>query len=133
MIYVDVGSGYHPYKKFKTCDLQYSCTYYDIKEIENKSVNLFRCRNVIHHVNDLNEFLGTLATKLVAKGTLIIIDCLHKDFSANVFLDILWYRGIKQNHDIFIAKEYRTIPLTAFTMIYQSIRGGKLWIKLQKK
>lgn len=111
---IDFGSGYNPKKGYKTCDIVTNPRldyWYDGQDtiigLEESSVDVFYLRNVIHHIPDLRRTLTVIRKYLKCKGRLIIVDCNKSHFCANVILDKIWYRYIRNDNNIFIAESYR--------------------------
>ena len=114
---IDYGSGYSPYNGYKTEDvtgfpnLDFLIVNNKIfnkdSEISKDSVNGFRLRNVIHHIKDLEDLFSNLKSYLQLGGTIEIIECSKQNFTANFFLDFLWYRVIIPRYDIWFSKGYR--------------------------
>jgi hypothetical protein len=130
---IDIGSGYNPAVGYKTLDSNYSSNYHDIEELP--SVDVFRCRNVIHHIQNLNLFFKQLHEKLKNNGKIIIIEPIEEFYKQNLFLDNLWYRWINKRNDIYISNSYRDylqIAKVFFKIKKTKIRKEKRWTILQK-
>ena len=112
---IDFGSGYNPQKDYKTCDITYApfLDYvYDrdkniILDCDENSVDEFFMRNVVHHIEDLEETFSCIKRYLKENGTLKIVDARKEDFLKNVILDILWYRYVTPRYDIWFSTYYR--------------------------
>ena len=120
MLKIDFGSGYNPKIGYCTCDIttspfldfvSHDNKIYNRKgEIKSNSVDTIHCRNVLHHIKDLDNLLNNFYKYLKQDGTLEIIDCSKDFFYKNVILDIFWYKwfdGGKRN--IWFSKNYRNI------------------------
>lgn len=117
MLKIDFGSGYNPKKGFKTCDftmspfLDYITKNYKIYdksgEIKEKSVNVFRCRNVLHHIKNIELLIKNFNKYLKKNGKLIIIDCRKEYYYANWCMDNLWYRYVIPRPEVWISNKYR--------------------------
>lgn len=109
MLKIDFGSGYNPYKNYKTCDITYSpCLDYvydvninKILGLKKNSVNIFRLKNVLHHTN-INLIAQCLYKYLKQNGKVIIIEPKEKYYDSNRCLDIFWYRYIYPRYEISI-------------------------------
>jgi len=120
MLKIDFGSGYNLKKDYRSCDFITSPGldfFYDKnknmiidktgKEIEDESVDVFRIRNVIHHITDIKPLIYYLYKKLKRDGVLFIIDCKEEFYLKNTILDIIWYRFLKNYNEIKIIPYYR--------------------------
>jgi len=136
MICIDLGSGYNPKKGYKTCDVNAYCNYYDINEIKNNSVDVFHIRNVLHHVENLDEFISKIYKKLKIGGKIHLIDCSEEAYSSNLYLDRLWYRWITNRKDIYISPKYRDIfsyfNNNKFKIISNKKKNEKIILKIIK-
>lgn len=116
-LFIDFGSGYNPKEGYKTCDfinmpfLDYVAIdnriYDGIKEIEDKSVDIIYCRNVLHHIKDLNSLFQNFYRYLKDDGKLEIIECSKQAYYANWFLDTLWYRYVIPRKEVWFSDKYR--------------------------
>ena len=114
MLKIDFGSGYNPYKNYKTCDITnapFLDYYYDRKQniilnLEQKSVDIFRLKNVLHHC-DINKVIECLKKYLKDDGKIIIIEPTVKNYEKNRCLDIFWYRYIYRRCEISIPSKKR--------------------------
>lgn len=109
---LDFGSGYKPEPGFMTCDIGGSSAldYYfkDNKITCNKETfDVIRCRNVLHHVEDLNRLFKEFWRALKPGGGIIIVEPRQEIFQENVALDHLWYRLVMPRYEVWYAKEYR--------------------------
>ena len=104
---LDFGSGYGACSGWATLDFGMKCTYNDISEIPDNSITKIRFRNVLHHIENVESLFQALKRKFRNNVKIIIIECRKEFFDKNVFLDILWYRGIIPNPNMYIAREYR--------------------------
>lgn len=107
MVFVDIGSGYNPRPGFKTCDDNFNCDFYSVREIPENSVDVFNCRNVVHHVEDVFNFSQNMFNKMKENSAIVITDCRRENYNTNFFLDVLWYRYVFQRPNIFICSQYR--------------------------
>lgn len=115
MLRIDFGSGYNPKKGFKTCDITqspYLDYFYDIKnnkiyDLEEQSVDVFYCKNVIHHCKDIKNTINTLYKYLKKDGILEIIEPTKENYESNRSLDIFWYRYIILRPEIYIPPQKR--------------------------
>lgn len=107
MLKIDFGSGYNPYKDYKTCDITFSpyLDYvYDEKNniiigLETNSVNIFRLKNVLHHC-DIEKVILCLKKYLKTNGMVKIIEPKKEYYESNRCLDIFWYRYIYPRYEI---------------------------------
>lgn len=109
---LDFGSGYNPKDGYKTCDIYgYVDYYFDPIEYKiNSNDNEFdviRCRNVIHHIKDLNKLSEEFNRVLKKGGILEIIEVNKDNFSSNYFLDYLWYRYVIPRYEVWFCNYYR--------------------------
>ena len=104
---LDFGSGFNPKKGYKTLDRLYGCDYYNISELENKSVTKLHMRNVLHHIEDIDKLFDELEPKLHNDVEITIIECNKDHYKQNYFLDVLWYVFINNDKKMFISKKYR--------------------------
>lgn len=117
MVKIDFGSGYNPKKGYKTCDftmlpfldyISINNKIYDKNgEIKESSISKIRCRNVIHHIKNLDELFYNFNRYLKKNGKLEIIDCREEYYYANWFMDNLWYRYIIPRPEVWFSNEYR--------------------------
>lgn len=129
MLKIDFGSGYNPYKGYKTCDITYSpfLDYvYDknlniILGLEENSVDIFRLKNVLHHC-DINNVVLCFKKYLKNDGLIEIIEPTKENYESNRCLDIFWYRYIYPRYEISIPPikriDYTTIFLKHNFTIY---------------
>ena len=110
--FLDFGSGYNPKKNWKTCDIYGYVDYY-FDPIEYKidaDDNIFdgiMCRNVIHHIKDLNKLSKEFSRVMKSSSSLFIIESNKEHYSSNYYLDYLWYRYIIPRYEIWFSNEYR--------------------------
>lgn len=143
---IDIGSGYNPAKGYKTADIT-GMPYLDylIKddkiysrhgELKENSVDMFKLRNTIHHVENLNILLNNLFKYLKPNGIIKIIDCNKEHYFSNYCLDNLWYRYVIPRKEIFIANTYRDYTNLAkkigFNLLNRTSKNEKEFIILQK-
>lgn len=132
MICVDFGSGHNPRKGFIPCDVTGNTElYYDddqneIVGLESK-VDIFYLRNVVHHLPSIEYVILCLKKYLKPNGKIVVIEPTKEAYKANIFLDILWYRGITQRKDIRIYeyREYEQKFLKYFNRKKKIIDGCK--------
>lgn len=114
MLKIDFGSGYNPKKGYKTCDITYA-PYLDyvydknlniILNLKEKSVDIFRLKNVLHHC-DIEKVIICLKKYLRDDGKIEIIEPQKKFYEANRCLDIYWYRYIYPRYEISIPSKTR--------------------------
>lgn len=125
-LFIDYGSGYNPKKGYKTCDfttnpcLDYNVIDYKIYnkdgELPHKSVSIFRLRNVIHHIPNLQKLFENLKNYLMDDGVIEIIDVNEEHYKQNLCLDNLWYRYVNKRNDIWISQNYRDYAKIASKM-----------------
>lgn len=116
MICVDFGSGHNPRKGFLSCDITSNADlYYNTETFEienfNEKVDLINVRNVVHHLPDIKRTMNSLKKYLTKNGKIVIIEPSKENFKTNLFLDVLWYRGINKREDIeiFNYRDYHKI------------------------
>ena len=134
-MFVDFGSGYNPYKNFKTCDVSYNCSFHSIKDILDNSCKLIRCRNVMHHIKDLEEIFNEFNRVLIKGGKLIIIDCSKEHYKTNLLLDNIYYKSIAKNYDIWYSNKYRDLTKYVnnnFSITKNLEIRSKVWTTLRK-
>jgi len=115
MFKLDFGSGYNPEKGYYKCDITRSPTIdflfdrysYTIIDIEDSSIDLIRCKNVIHHVKDLEHLFIEFNRVLKVGGIVNIIEPTKDNYMTNKILDIIWYRFLVQRYDIWFSNNYR--------------------------
>jgi len=120
---LDFGSGYNPQKGYSTCDVT-SSPYLDFlfdgekiisretgSEVRDNTFEEIHCKNVLHHVEDVEKLLNYLKNKLTFGGQLIIIDSNKSSYQRNLILDLLWYRFVIPTYEIWFSKEYRDLHL----------------------
>jgi len=109
---LDFGSGYNPKSDYETCDIYgYVDHYFDPVEykidVKDKSFDIIRCRNVIHHIKDLSKLSFEFSRILKDGGILEITEARKEHYRANYFLDWLWYRFIIPRYEIWFSRKYR--------------------------
>jgi ubiquinone/menaquinone biosynthesis C-methylase UbiE len=116
---IDFGSGFNPHDGYATCDpfhpmadVVYDAHAYRM-DADDGTVGEILCRNVLHHVPDLDRLFGEFARVLRPGGTVIAVEPRQEAFAANVLLDRLWYRGVVPRPEIWIAEEYRDYTAVA--------------------
>ncbi len=113
-IKIDFGSGYNPKEGYLTCDITYSpyLDYvYDIENnkilgLEEKSVDEFYLKNVLHH-SDIEAVAKCLFQYLKRDGIITIIEPLPEKYDSNRCLDIYWYRYIYPRYEYKIPPFHR--------------------------
>lgn len=143
---IDIGSGYNPAKGYKTADIT-GMPYLDylIKddkiysrhgELKENSVDKFKLRNTVHHIENLNILFNNLFKYLKPNGIIEIIDCNKEHYFSNYCLDNLWYRYVIPRKEIFIANTYRDYTNLArkinFKVLNRTSKNEKEFITLQK-
>ena len=92
---LDFGSGYNPEKDFKTCDIYGNVDYYFDPESyrinTDDKFDYIRCRNVIHHIKDIDKLSQEFNRLLTDGGTLEIID-VRKEYT--FIFDDVGSRGV---------------------------------------
>jgi ubiquinone/menaquinone biosynthesis C-methylase UbiE len=129
MPYLDFGSGYNPKDGYLKCDFTYSPTLdfifdnqkYKIINAENKYFDIIRCKNVIHHIQDIRKLFLEFQRVLKINGKLIIIEPSEKNYKTNLILDILWYRFIIPRYEIWFSNKYRD-----YASYLEELNFGKL-------
>ena len=133
MLKIDFGSGYNPEKGYKTCDFTYS-PFLDyaynrsdnkIYDLEEKSVDIFRLKNVLHHC-DIEKVVKCLSNYLKDDGEIIIIEPNKENYSSNRGLDILWYRYIYPRYEIPIP------PVKRFNYVEEFIKNNFYVFSVEK-
>jgi len=108
---LDFGSGYNPKAGFKTCDINgYVDYYFDMisyKVDTDDKFDYIRCRNVIHHIKDIDKLSKEFNRLLKDDGVLEIIDVREEYYSENYYLDYLWYRFVIPRHEVWFCEQYR--------------------------
>lgn len=143
MLKIDFGSGYNPYPGYKTCDITASPFldfFYDGKEIvgcKENSVTEFYLRNVVHHIQNLEEVFAMLQLYLKKNGTIKIIEARKDYYKQNVILDIIWYRYVIPRREIWFSTFYRNyfeiLKKVGFELVeqrYEKEKEVSLWRKL---
>jgi ubiquinone/menaquinone biosynthesis C-methylase UbiE len=129
LMILDFGSGYNPKQGFKTCDITSNPMldyHFDVEtyriNCEDSVFDYIRCKNVLHHVEDLNRLYKEFQRVLKPNGQLYIYEPNKNGFEANVYLDKLWYNSINRI-EIYIAEQYRDYEKLAlqrdFTLIFK--------------
>lgn len=111
---LDYGSGSQPKEGFLTSDFvgtpnyDYYIKNYKVVGAKAHSFDIIHCRNVIHHIPELelpllfNEF-----KRLLKYGGKLVISEPRKEFHLqNKILDVIWYRFITYDRNIMIPQEY---------------------------
>jgi len=113
-ILLDYGSGSKPKKEYKTSDMTGSPRFdfhiqnYRVQDLENGEVDSLHCRNVIHHIRpeDLKKVFREFERLVRKGGKLIISEPMEKYFIQNKILDLIWYRFLYYDRDIYLPREY---------------------------
>jgi ubiquinone/menaquinone biosynthesis C-methylase UbiE len=129
MLKIDFGSGYSHNKEYKTCDITYMPNLdYVYDSIANeiigcneKSVDEFYLRNVVHHIPDLEKTFRCLHRYLKRKGLIKIIDARKEYYKQNIILDIIWYRYVIPRYDIWFSTHYRDYFKTLVELNFERI------------
>jgi ubiquinone/menaquinone biosynthesis C-methylase UbiE len=108
---LDFGSGYNPQKDYLTCDFTFApfLDYvFDGSNISCKNEEFveIRCKNVIHHISDIESIIKEFNRCLKINGILEIIEVNELHYVSNLCLDILWYRYVIPRYEIKINLEY---------------------------
>jgi len=85
-------------------------------ELPHNSVSIFRLRNVIHHIPNLQKLFENLKNYLRDDGVIEIIDVNEEHYKQNLCLDNLWYRYVNKRNDIWISQNYRDYAKIACKM-----------------
>jgi ubiquinone/menaquinone biosynthesis C-methylase UbiE len=110
---VDFGSGYNPEPGYLTCDpfnpmSDIACSAADYKmDAKPETIDVIRCRNVLHHIPDLDRLFDEFGRVLKSEAELIVIEPHPAAFKVNTLLDHLWYRFVNFRPEIWITPEYR--------------------------
>ena len=115
MFKLDFGSGYSPTDGYFTCDIEPAFTLdylYNIEQnkiigINDSSVDCIKCRNVIHHVQDLGALVLEFKRILKTNGIIEITEPNELSYDANNVLDYVWYRYIIPRYNIWFSPKYR--------------------------
>lgn len=141
---LDYGSGRKYPMNYKTSDFTGSPKYdfmiqdYKIEEINDGDVNALRCRNVLHHIKpkDMDELINEFLRLLGDDGVLIVSEPKEEFFVENRTLDLIWYRFLTEDYNIYIPNKYynyRTHFEKHFQLIIESYDGIKNEVLLFKK
>lgn len=144
---LDFGSGYNPRKGYLTCDftsnpfLDFHFENYKIvnkhgEKVKSNSFDEIVCRNVLHHISNLELVIFELQRVLNHNGKLRIIEPNKDYFKQNVFLDKLWYRFINDRKDIWFSETYRDYQYILnkyFSSSKMVLQGEKEYITCFKK
>lgn len=126
---LDFGSGFAPVKGWATLDSGANCTFNSIDQIPDNSISKIRFRNVLHHIENMDELFKSLLPKLRKNAKIIIIECRKEFYYANFFLDTLWYRSIIPDLSLYISHEYRdyrkNLEMLGFNIKQQSFKEEK--------
>jgi hypothetical protein len=105
--------------------------YFDREQIfylEEKSVDNFYLRNVIHLVKDLSKLFNILNSYLKEDGILEIVDCREECYKTNYLLDNIYYRFVNNKEKIFINEKYRNY-FKLLELTYNNEKEKSIWIK----
>lgn len=129
---VDFGSGHNPRRGFITCDNTGLAELYyneDTNEIDglNDKVDMFYMRNVVHHLPSISRVVECMKKYLTEHGKIVIVEPKKEAYAANIFLDVMWYRGILKNDriKIFNYRDYDSIIKKDFNIKKKTIVGCK--------
>lgn len=142
LLKIDFGSGYNPKNGYKTCDIT-NAPFLDFMYDGNKiigckenSVDEFYLRNVVHHIENLEDVFSMLHHYLKKNGIIKIIDVRKECYKQNVILDIIWYRYVMPRREIWFSFVYRDyfeiLKNTGFKLVKQYIENEKevsMWRK----
>lgn len=111
---IDFGSGHAPKAGFKTCDIT-GMPYldYSFDPVKYKigcpvnSITEIHCRNVLHHIPNLDRLFTEFSSKMASGGQIVIIEPRREYYKTNVILDVLWYRFVIPRYDVWICQQYR--------------------------
>jgi len=143
---LDFGSGYNPKTGYLPCDftsnpkLDFYCLDYKIYDKNLKIVkpNTFKnifCRNVLHHIENLELIIAELFRVLECNGKLIVIEPNKDHYYQNFMFDSLWYRFVNNRTDIWFSKNYRdyiTILNKLFSTIDYNLENEKEFVNCKK-
>lgn len=130
---IDFGSGYNPEPDYKTCDFVPLPTldfWYDeehniIVDLQPGSVDVFRLKNVLHHIPNMTKICTLLWTYLRVGGIVIVIEPSPEAYGINYLLDCVYYRFVNYKPEIWFSKDYRKytgcFTSNHFTCISQEI------------
>jgi len=115
MLGLDFGSGYNPRDGYLTCDCVYSPKLdfvfdrekYKVIDAPSQIFDKIYCRNVIHHVPNLTRLFLEFRRLLKIDGSLMIVEPTRDSFKTNQILDIVWYRFVIPQYDIWFSSKYR--------------------------
>ncbi|WP_099301896.1 methyltransferase domain-containing protein [Bacillus sp. Marseille-P3800] len=111
---LDYGSGSQPKEGYLSSDFCGSPNYdyfiedYKVVGANDCSFDIINCRNVIHHIPeiDLHILFNEFQRLLKPNGCLIISEPRKEFHLENKLLDIIWYRFLTYNPLIMIPDEY---------------------------
>ncbi|TYQ16937.1 UNVERIFIED_CONTAM: hypothetical protein Cloal_3518 [Acetivibrio alkalicellulosi] len=115
MLKIDFGCGLKPEPGYKTCDITtypYLDYWYDpvshtITDLKPLSIDELRCRNVLHHIYDLEDSIIALDRYIKPEGIIRVIEPRKEYFDINVMLDTIYYHGVCNMKDMWFSKSYR--------------------------
>ena len=140
---LDFGSGHNPKVCYKTCDITpgYNIDYmfdvnrYMIIGADDNTFDEIHCRNVLHHIKDLDRLVIEFNRVLKPTGIIKVIEPNKDSYKANYCLDYIWYRFINPRYDIWQSNDYRDyieIFLKFFKLLNQSLIQEKEIILFKK-
>jgi len=101
---LDYGSGYNPVKGFKSSDFVSGNYDYFIKDCrvdcEDETFTAIHCKNVVHHIPDLDKLFREFNRILKPKGKVLVCDCRKEAYFVNRVYDTIWYRFVNKRYDI---------------------------------
>lgn len=78
-----------------------------ITDLKFESVDELRCRNVLHHIYDLEESITALDRYIKPYGIFRVIEPRKEYFHINVMLDTIYYHSVCNMKDMWFSKSYR--------------------------
>lgn len=136
---IDFGSGYNPKPGYLSCDFVYNRNidlyFIDGKfDLPNNSVDEIFCKNVLHHIKNLDNLYKEFARVLKINGKLSILDCNKDSFKVNYLLDRIWYRHVNNKPEIWFSETYRDLkPKVGFKVISEYNKDNNIFINLKKE
>ena len=140
MIKLDFGSGYNPMHDYKTCDIYgYVDYYFDPIEYkidaEDNTFDVIRCRNVIHHIKDIDKLSKEFKRVLKTNGVLEITEARKEYYSSmrrsmGYWVKIIRIESVKHiytNPSRLIKTEYEPDDLMIYTNTIDYPDGEFYW------
>jgi SAM-dependent methyltransferase len=123
---LDFGSGYNALPDYKLCDVTglphldyfFMPRSYDILDSDKGepvpagTFKEIHCRNVVHHVQDLDKLFAEFDRVLQKNGELRIIEPASEYYPINVLYDSLWYRYVTPRPEVWFSPVYRDFSRT---------------------